>query len=109
GMPKSRSQWGLYYYYHTMAKTLQTLEFDEFTDAQGNKHDWRADITGALAKRQRPDGSWLNINHWMEADPNLVTGYSLIALSYSRPKNGWTTRPPKATNLTLLDVGEERW
>src|SRR5262249_19790648 len=37
GMPKSRSQWGLYYYYHTMAKTLQTLEFDEFTDAQGNK------------------------------------------------------------------------
>ena len=87
GMPKSHSQWGLYYYYHTMAKTLQTLGLDEFTDAQGKKHDWRADITNALAKRQRPDGSWLNINHWMEADPHLVTGYSLMALSYCKPKS----------------------
>jgi squalene-hopene/tetraprenyl-beta-curcumene cyclase len=86
GMPKVRSQWGLYYYYHTMAKTLQTLGLDELTDAQGKKHDWRADIIDALAKRQRPDGSWLNINHWMEADPNLVTGYSLMALSYCKPK-----------------------
>jgi squalene-hopene/tetraprenyl-beta-curcumene cyclase len=87
GMSKGRASWGLYYYYHTMAKTLRTLELDEVTDAQGKKHDWRADLTGALAKRQRPDGSWANINHWMEADPNLVTGYSLMALAYCRPKD----------------------
>jgi len=87
GMPRSHSQWGLYYYYHTMAKTLQILGIDEVTDARGKKHDWRADLIAALAKRQQPDGSWLNINHWMEADPNLVTGYSLMALSYCRPKN----------------------
>jgi squalene-hopene/tetraprenyl-beta-curcumene cyclase len=86
GMPKAQSQWGLYYYYHTMAKCLATLGIDEVVDAAGNKHDWRADIVAALAKRQRPDGSWLNQNHWMEADPNLVTGYSLMALSYCKPK-----------------------
>jgi squalene-hopene/tetraprenyl-beta-curcumene cyclase len=87
GMPKVRSQWGLYYYYHTMAKCLDALGIDEVVDAAGKKHDWRADITAALAKRQRSDGSWLNENHWMEADPNLVTGYALMALSYCKPKN----------------------
>ena len=55
------------------------------SDAKGDKHDWRADITAALAKRQRPDGSFVNDTHWMEADPNLVTGYALMALSYCRP------------------------
>jgi squalene-hopene/tetraprenyl-beta-curcumene cyclase len=88
GMPEQRADWGLYYYYHTMAKTLDTLGLDYVVDAHGKKHDWRADITAALAKRQRPDGSWVNENHWMEADPNLVTGYALMALSYCRPKTG---------------------
>ncbi|HLJ97423.1 MAG TPA: prenyltransferase/squalene oxidase repeat-containing protein [Gemmataceae bacterium] len=86
GMPRDRAQWGLFYYYHTMAKCLSILGVDEVVDASGIKHDWRADITAALAKRQRPDGSWINEKHWMEADPNLVTGYSLMALSYCKPK-----------------------
>jgi squalene-hopene/tetraprenyl-beta-curcumene cyclase len=86
GMPEPRAEWGLFYYYHTMAKTLDTLGLDYVVDAQGQKHDWRADITAALAKRQRPDGSWANDSHWMESDPNLVTGYALMALSYCRPK-----------------------
>jgi squalene-hopene/tetraprenyl-beta-curcumene cyclase len=86
GMPAARGKWGLYYYYHTMAKTLDTLGIDYVEDAQGRKHDWRKDITTALAQRQRPDGSWSNDAHWMEADPNLVTGYALMALSYCKPK-----------------------
>jgi squalene-hopene/tetraprenyl-beta-curcumene cyclase len=86
GMPKKQSQWGLYYYYHTMAKCLSVLGIDEVVDANGVKHDWRADITAALAKRQRANGSWVNENHWLEADPNLVTGYALMALSYCKPK-----------------------
>jgi squalene-hopene/tetraprenyl-beta-curcumene cyclase len=69
-----------------MAKCLSALEVDEVTDAAGKKHNWRADILGALARRQRPDGSWINNGHWMEADPNLVTGYALMALSYCNPK-----------------------
>ena len=87
GMLKPHAQRGLYYYYHTMAKCLDTLGIDEVVDASGLKHDWRADITAALAKRQRPDGSWVNKeDRWMEGDPNLVTGYALMALSYCKPK-----------------------
>lgn len=86
GMPPGRKAWGLYYYYHTMAKCLDAMGLDEVTDANGKKHDWRADITAALAKRQKPDGSWIGDSRWMEGDPNLVTGYALMALSYCKPK-----------------------
>jgi squalene-hopene/tetraprenyl-beta-curcumene cyclase len=86
GMPGARKEWGLYYYYHTMAKCLDALGMDHVVDAKGKKHNWRADILQALARRQRADGSWANNSHWMEADPNLVTGYALMALSYCRPK-----------------------
>src|SRR5262249_53538520 len=44
GMPEMRKHWGLYYYYHTMAKCLDTLGLDYFEDDKGVKHDWRADI-----------------------------------------------------------------
>jgi squalene-hopene/tetraprenyl-beta-curcumene cyclase len=60
---------------------------EHFTDAAGVTHDWRKDITAALVKRQRPDGSWANENdRWMEGDPNLVTGYALLALAYCKPR-----------------------
>ena len=79
-------QAGLYYYYHTFAKSLDAMGVDEFEDAQGNKHDWRKELFDALAERQRPDGSWLNENdRWMEGDPALVTGFALLALHYCRP------------------------
>jgi squalene-hopene/tetraprenyl-beta-curcumene cyclase len=87
GMPEQNSQRGLYYYYHTFAKCMHALGEDTFTDAGGVKHDWRADLVAALAKRQRPDGSWINeTDRWMEGDPNLVTGYALMALSYCKKK-----------------------
>lgn len=87
GMPGNASQKGLYYYYHTFAKTMDALGMDQFEDDKGVKHDWRADLTAALAKRQQPDGSWKNENdRWMEGDPNLVTAYALMALSYAKPK-----------------------
>jgi squalene-hopene/tetraprenyl-beta-curcumene cyclase len=87
GMPKELADRGLYYYYHTMSKTLDVMGLDEVTDASGQKRDWRADLLAALARRQRPDGSWVNTNdRWMEGDPNLVTGYCLMALSHCRPK-----------------------
>ncbi|MGQ9822331.1 MAG: prenyltransferase/squalene oxidase repeat-containing protein [Thermogutta sp.] len=79
-------QQGLYYYYHTFAKTMDVLGEPTFVDAAGRSHDWRAELFEALRKRQRPDGSWTNVaDRWMEGDPNLVTAYSLMALSYCRP------------------------
>jgi squalene-hopene/tetraprenyl-beta-curcumene cyclase len=87
GMPEPRKEWGLYYYFHTMAKCLDTLGIDKVKDANGTEHDWRADIAAALARRQREDGSWRNDNpHWMEGDPLIVTGYALMALSYCKAK-----------------------
>jgi squalene-hopene/tetraprenyl-beta-curcumene cyclase len=76
GMPKVREHWGLYYYYHTMAKCHKVV-----------KHDWRAEITSALAKRQKEDGSWVNDSrNWMEGNPLLVTGYALMTLGHTKPK-----------------------
>jgi squalene-hopene/tetraprenyl-beta-curcumene cyclase len=86
-MPPQHAQRGLYYYYHTFAKAMDALGVDTFEDDKGVKHDWRADLFRALAKRQNADGSWKNDNdRWMEGDPNLVTGYALMALSYCKPR-----------------------
>ncbi len=80
-------QKGLYYFYHTFAKALAMLGQPTLTDANGQAHDWRADLISALAKRQNPDGSWVNpSDRFMEGDPNLVTAYSLLALVYARTK-----------------------
>lgn len=76
---------GHYYYLQTFAKALSTLGLDTLTDASGVQHDWRADLVAELAERQRDDGSWLNeADRWMEGDPNLVTGYVLLALANCR-------------------------
>jgi len=78
---------GLYYYYHTFAKALDAYGQDQFVDAEGKAHDWRAELVAALAAKQQPDGSFVNTNaRWMEGDANLVTGYALLALSYAKPK-----------------------
>ena len=79
---------GYFYYLHLFGKALDALGQKEFVDANGRKHDWRHDVIEELAKRQRPDGSWVNENtRWLEGDPNLVTGYALLTLSYCRPKS----------------------
>lgn len=80
---------GLYYYYHVFAKALAAVGEPQFVDAQGVSHDWKSDLTRELAARQRADGSWVNgTDRWYESDPNLVTAYSLMALSYCRPAAG---------------------
>ena len=77
-------QQGLFYYYHTLAKTLHALGQPAFVDEAGTTHDWRADLVEALAKRQQSDGSWINpADRWMEGDPRLVTSYALLALSFT--------------------------
>ena len=42
-------------------------------------------MIAAVAKRQKPDGSWVNeSDRWMEGDANLVTAYVILALSYCK-------------------------
>ena len=74
---------GLYYYYHTMSRTMNVLGGEYFADDAGVSHFWKGELIEVFARRQRPDGSWVNTNPmWFESDPNLVTGYALIVLSY---------------------------
>ena len=76
---------GLYYYYHTFAKALATIGDAKLVDADGGAHDWRAELAQKLAAEQQDNGSWVNSNtRWLEGDPNLVTAYALLALSYCR-------------------------
>lgn len=86
GMPPGREEWGLFYSLNSASKMFAALGDAEFTDAKGQRHDWRRDILDVLAKRQKPDGSWVNEkDRWMEGDANLVTGFALMALGNLRP------------------------
>jgi squalene-hopene/tetraprenyl-beta-curcumene cyclase len=85
---------GLYYYYHTFAKALATIGAHKIIDADGNEHDWRKELAEKLASLQKDDGSWVNSNvRWLEGDPNLVTAYALLALSYCTPVNDEASPP----------------
>lgn len=79
-------QAGVYYYYHTFAKALDAMQLDVLVDKSGTRHNWRRELTVKLRDLQQPDGSWINPHdRWFEGDPNLVTAYALLALSYCRP------------------------
>lgn len=82
GMGKS----GLYYYYHTFAKALDAAEISSISDADGNNHTWKHELTETLIGLQQKDGSWVNggSERWMEGNRNLVTAYALMALKYCR-------------------------
>ena len=76
-------QQGLFYYYHTFAKSLSVFKIDELEDGNGKKHDWRTELSAKLFALQRPNGSWLNReDRWYEGNPDLSTAYALLALSY---------------------------
>ena len=80
---------GLFYYYHTFAKALDAVGDDQFVDASGKSHDWRRELADRLFELQKDDGSWVNTSErWLEGDPNLVTAYALLALSYCEPSAG---------------------
>lgn len=76
---------GLYYYYHTFAKALSAIGDDQIVDANGKSHDWRAELAQKYIESQNADGSWVNKTpRWLEGDPNLVTAYGLLCLSYCK-------------------------
>jgi squalene-hopene/tetraprenyl-beta-curcumene cyclase len=77
---------GLFYYYHTMAKALDAVGVKEFETVDG-KHDWRNELFQKLASAQNAEGSWVNSDsRWLEGDPNLVSGYSLMTLAFLKPE-----------------------
>jgi squalene-hopene/tetraprenyl-beta-curcumene cyclase len=72
--------YGMYYYYHTLARALAAYGEKEVITPDGQKHDWRAELEEKLSSLQRPDGSWVGEKKWMEDNPVLTTSYVLLAL-----------------------------
>jgi squalene-hopene/tetraprenyl-beta-curcumene cyclase len=75
-------QQGLYYYYETAARALAAWGEDKVLDARRRPHDWKAELSEAVLKRQRPDGSWINeADRWFEGFGPVTTSYCLNALA----------------------------
>jgi squalene-hopene/tetraprenyl-beta-curcumene cyclase len=71
-----------------MAKALNAYGNEEVVEPGGERHDWRKELVDHLLKIQRADGSWVNPNgRWMESIPELVTGYSILAIEQAT--QGW--------------------
>ena len=84
GNPKAGLQ-GLFYYYHTMAKTLSVYGESVLVDSKGAKRIWAAELSDHLMKLQAEDGHWKNTSgRWWENLPTLDTAYAMIALSLCR-------------------------
>jgi len=73
---------GLYYYYHTMAKTLSLYGEPIIKDKRGVEHRWAKELGDHLVSLQKKDGSWQNTSErWWEKIRALDTAYAMIALS----------------------------
>ncbi len=80
-------QSGLFYYYHTFSKAMDALGEDQFEDAAGKKHPWRAELFDKLKGMQAKDGSWANKDaSFMENSPELCTAFAVLSLSYTKAK-----------------------
>jgi squalene-hopene/tetraprenyl-beta-curcumene cyclase len=75
-------QEGLYYFFNVLAKSLRAMGDDTLERPDGSTLTWREEVVRKLLDLQKPDGFWVNENNrWWEADPNLVTAYTLLALA----------------------------
>ena len=79
-------QQGLYYFYNVLSKSLAAYGRDQIPFASGGEVNWRNELAKKLVSLQKIDpatgsGYWVNPEgRWWEADPVLVTCYSLLAL-----------------------------
>lgn len=76
---------GLYYFYNVLSKALAVYGQDQLVGEDGTRINWRQEFVKKLVSLQKIDengnGYWVNEeNRFWEADPVLVTGYTLIAL-----------------------------
>ena len=78
-------QQGIFYFYNVLAKALAVHGAEQITAPTGSVN-WRTEVVKKLVGLQKIEaetghGYWANTeNRWMEADPVLVTAYTLIAL-----------------------------
>lgn len=82
--PGTNKKHGIYYFYNAFAKVMRAYGEDTFVDGQGQRRNWRNELTQKLLAVQAPDGSWANrdSNAWWEDRPQLVTAWSVVALEH---------------------------
>ncbi len=83
-------QQGLFYFYNTLAKALAAYGDETIVRADGTRVSWREELIRKLISLQKTEadgtGYWVNPEgRWWEADPVLVTSYSLLALEIALP------------------------
>jgi squalene-hopene/tetraprenyl-beta-curcumene cyclase len=77
---------GLFFFYNVLSKSLAAYGSDRIPASSGQTINWRAELIKKLLSLQKIDpktgsGYWINESgRWWEADPVLVTSYSLLAL-----------------------------
>lgn len=71
----------LYYYYCTIAKALIMIGQTHVV-VSGTPHDWYQEMSEKIISLQHDDGHWVNTytGHGSEGNPNIATGFSLLAL-----------------------------
>ena len=74
---------GHYYYIQTMSKALDAYDSDKIAGKM-----WRREVVKKLLELQKSDGHWVNENgRWMENVPEMVTAFSLNAMSHALSKD----------------------
>ena len=76
-------QQGLYYYYMTAARALAAWGEPAIMDVRRRTHDWRAELSDSILRRQRENGCWFNeADRWFEGKAIAVvpTSYCILAL-----------------------------
>ena len=72
---------GLYYYYHSMAKALTTLNMSELKKSDGTVIDWRQEVGNRILNAQQPSGGWTNPTaRWRESDEVYATALATLTL-----------------------------
>ena len=81
---------GLYYYYHTFAKTMRVIGEPTITDSAGRTHDWAEELARELLSRQSDEGYWVNDEsaRWWEGNKVLVTSEAVMALAEALAEPG---------------------
>ena len=91
--PAKAGQQGLFYYFFTLAKTLDAYETVTkapltIRDADGQPHEWRKELAERLLGMQQADGGWKNAvaERWDEGSRTLATSYAVSALATAASK-----------------------
>jgi len=80
GMKKPQTS--IYYYYFTLAKTLDLIEKNNPEVLKGKNLNWKSVLAEEILSRQKKDGSWVNSEKkYMEGVPVLCSAYAINALN----------------------------